>query len=114
MQEIKANGPIIVAMNASPELYYYKAGIFKSNVRKSEGKFEKNVKPWEYTNHAIVCVGWGQDEVEGKIIKYWILKNSWGTNWGENGYFKALRGEDMASIEAQGVFINPVYDGNSD
>ena len=113
MEEIQKNGPIIVAINASPELYYYKSGIYKSNVKKIEGKREKGVGPWEYTNHAIVCIGWGHDEIEGRKIKYWILKNSWGRDWGEDGYFKIIRGEDMASVEAQGVFINPMYDNDN-
>ena len=32
------------------------------------------------SNHAIVIVGW--DDAKGA----WLMKNSWGTNWGENGY----------------------------
>jgi len=110
MKEIKKNGPIIVAINATPELYYYKSGIFKSNVRKLEGKNEKGVKPWEYTNHAVTCIGWGEERIKSRKVKYWILKNSWGRDWGEGGYFKIVKGEDMASVEAQGVYINPLYD----
>lgn len=110
MKEIYHNGPIIVAINATPELYYYSDGIFHSEAKKSEGKFEKNVKPWEYTNHAVVCIGWGEDVVNDNIVKYWILKNSWGQTWGENGYFKMNRGTNMASVEAQGVYITPDLD----
>jgi cathepsin C len=110
MKEIYENGPIIVAINATPELYYYSKGIFHSDVKKTEGVFEKGVKPWESTNHAIVCVGWGEETVNEEIIKYWILKNSWGENWGENGYFKLKKGIDMASVEAQGVYLIPDID----
>ena len=105
MKEIYENGPIVVAMNASPELYYYSGGIFTSNARRTEGKYEKNVRPWEFTNHAVVCVGWGEEEVNGKIEKYWILKNSWGIKWGDNGYFKIKKG--LASVDAQAVFLTP-------
>jgi len=108
MNDIKTRVLIVVAINASPELYYYKEGIFKSTLKKIEGVFEKNVKPWEYTNHAVVCVGWGEEEIDGDLIKFWILKNSWGENWGENGYFKIIRGEDMGSVEAQGVYMNTI------
>jgi len=107
MREIFDNGPIIVALNATPELYYYSKGIFHSEAKKTEGKFEKNVKPWEYTNHAVVCLGWGEETINDNNVKYWILKNSWGTNWGDNGYFRLERGNNVASIEAQGVYINP-------
>jgi len=110
MKEIKENGPIVVAINATPELYYYSQGIFISNVRKIEGKFEKGVKPWEYTNHAVVCIGWGEEYIKGTIVKYWILKNSWGTNWGEDGYFRVIKGKNMMSVEAQGVYLNPLLE----
>lgn len=109
MEEIKKNGPIVVAINASPELYYYKEGIFKSNIRKTEGEFEKGVKPWEYTNHAVVCIGWGEETHNGEIVKFWILKNSWGQEWGEEGYFRMLRGKNIASVEAQGEYLTPEY-----
>lgn len=107
MEEIYKNGPIVVAINATPELYYYKEGIFHSDAKKTEGNFEKNVRPWEYTNHAVVIIGWGEEVINNKPEKYWIVKNSWGEQWGENGYFKITKGVNMASIEAQSVYIMP-------
>lgn len=105
--EIYKNGPIVVAINATPELYYYEKGIFHTDVKKIDGTEGKGVKPWEYTNHAVVCVGWGEETIDDEVVKYWILKNSWGDQWGENGYFKINRGTNMASIEAQGEFLTP-------
>jgi cathepsin C len=107
MREIYESGPIVVAINATPELYYYSNGVFHSEAKKAEGKFEKNVKPWEFTNHAVVCIGWGEEIVKDNVVKYWILKNSWGDAWGERGYFKLEKGIDMASVEAQAVFLEP-------
>ena len=108
MTEIYNNGPIVVAINASSDLYYYNKGIFTSDEIRKEGEYDKKVKEWEYTNHAVVCVGWGEDIIDGEKVKYWILKNSWGDDWGENGYFKTKRGVNMISIEAQGFYITPL------
>ena len=44
-------------------------------------------------NHAVVIVGWGSGYGNsGDYIDYWLIKNSWGTNWGENGYIRIKRG----------------------
>lgn len=48
--------------------------------------------------HAVALVGYGVDS--GK--KYWLLQNSWGASWGENGYVRFLRGVDLCSIETRG------------
>ena len=39
--------------------------------------------------HAVVIVGWGVENG----INYWIAQNSWGPNWGENGYFRIQFGQ---------------------
>lgn len=43
--------------------------------------------------HAVVIVGWGKtmvpnEEGQSEEIEYWIVRNSWGTDWGFDGYFK--------------------------
>merc|ERR1712023_175106 len=40
-------------------------------------------------DHGILCVGYGTEEG----TDYWLVKNSWGTVWGENGFGKLLRGK---------------------
>lgn len=112
MKEIYQNGPVVVALNASPDLYYYSTGVFITNPTKNlkQSNERDDIKPWMYTNHAVVCVGWGEAEHEGNLLKYWVLKNSWGEDWGEKGYFKFLRGKNLAGIENQAVFANPIID----
>ena len=54
-------------------------------------------------NHAIVIIGWGHDEKSGK--DYWIIRNSWDTWWGINGYGWIERGVDMCRIESYVYFV---------
>ena len=42
----------------------------------------------ERPNHSVLAVGWGT--LNG--LDYWLIRNSWGTGWGENGYMKVKRG----------------------
>merc|ERR550519_2213885 len=47
-----------------------------------------------HTNHAITLVGYGEENG----VKFWKIKNSWGTDWGEGGYGKILRGANYCGI----------------
>ena len=56
--------------------------------------------PFELTNHAVLAVGYGEEVTNAGIEKYWIVKNSWGESWGENGYVRIRRGTDEIAIES--------------
>lgn len=45
---------------------------------------------WENQNHSVVLVGWGYDEKTS--TKYWIVRNSYGPNWGMEGDFLVRKG----------------------
>merc|ERR1712230_248712 len=60
--------------------------------------------PWVKTTHAVVIVGWGESDDLGK---YWIVKNSWGSGWGENGYFRIERGTNAHAIESKPIAVIP-------
>jgi C1A family cysteine protease len=85
---LQTKGPILTAMNVYRDLYSYTTGIYKHTTNQLEG------------GHAIVIVGYG--EYNGKT--FWIVKNSWGESWGEEGYFKIFAGDsDIESIILQGA-----------
>ncbi|KAF4533276.1 hypothetical protein B566_EDAN010511 [Ephemera danica] len=47
--------------------------------------------------HAVKILGWGVED----DTPYWLVANSWNTDWGNGGFFKILRGEDHCGIEGQ-------------
>lgn len=72
------NGPLYVTFYVSSDFYSYRGGIY-SDSRRYCGS--------QYNNHAVLLVGYGSENG----YDYWILKNSWGTGFGEGGYFRMTR-----------------------
>ena len=59
----------------------------------------------DYTDHAVTMVGWGEENG----IEYWIVKNSYGTNWGEQGYFRIQMMEQQGVCNIQRYMYQPYY-----
>ena len=85
--EIVARGPIACGIDAGP-LETYKSGILKCPTNATT------------IDHIISLAGYGEEMVDGVLEKYWIGRNSWGTYWGELGWFKIRRGHNDCQIES--------------
>jgi len=104
MTEMYNNGPIVIAFECPSALFYYDGGVFDGECTgESESEDSPDVNPWEETNHAVIGVGWGVDNG----LKYWTIKNTWGSRWGEEGYFRIARGVDECAVESMSVWGTP-------
>jgi len=83
--EIMNNGPVEGALTVYEDFPTYKSGVYQHVHGKALG------------GHAIRILGWGVEEG----TPYWLIANSWNTDWGDNGYIKLLRGKDHCGIESQ-------------
>ena len=79
-------GPLAVALNANP-LQTYSSGVLDKTSAQC---------PTSGMNHAVTMVGYGYDS--SSKLDYWLVKNSWGKSWGENGYFRIRRGNGTCGI----------------
>ena len=99
IKEVYENGPIVASLEPDYGFMFYKSGIYHSpNVFAQKSQDSK--PEWEKVDHSMALVGWGEEEINDQIVKYWILQNSWGSSWGDKGYMKLLRGTDHLGIES--------------
>jgi len=84
-QAIAEGGPVEVAFNVYSDFENYAGGIYQHKSGSMVG------------GHAVKMVGWGVENG----VKYWKIANSWNPYWGENGYFRMIRGQDEGGIESQ-------------
>ncbi len=92
MNEIYKNGPIACGINAE-EILEYTGGVLDLPHK------------LKIINHIISVVGWGYDENTEK--QYWIIRNSWGSYWGEMGFIRLVLGENQLGIEKTCAFAIP-------
>jgi len=106
MKEIYARGPIACSF-AAPDTFMMKyAEISMQN----DGVF---VTHQHFTDkdvdHVMEVAGWGETK---SGMKYWVIRNSWGTYWGEMGWLKLQRGVDAMKSESAGCdWAIPTWDG---
>ena len=72
--------------------YFFLQGVFT-------GKCGTNL------DHGVVVVGYGTENG----VDYWLVRNSWGTGWGEDGYFKMERNVRRSSTGKCGIAMEASY-----
>ena len=91
-KEIMLNGPVQSMFIVYKDYFDYKNGIYSH-------KYGNDIIDY----HGVVIIGWGEENG----IKYWVIKNSLGENFGDKGYFKMKIGDDSGI--GQTAFCDDVY-----
>ncbi len=80
------HGPVSVAFQVVSDFRFYKSGVYSST---------ECLNGPNDVNHAVLAVGYG---IDNKGKDYYIIKNSWGPDWGKDGYFLIERNKNMCGI----------------
>jgi len=82
LQTAGVTGPVSVAIDASHSSFqFYSSGVYYEKACSSSA-----------LDHGVLMVGWGTDSTSK--ADFWIVKNSWGTDWGMSGYIEMSRNKN--------------------
>jgi len=87
MQEIHANGPLVIGFTVYEDFPTYKSGVYH------------HVSGSALGGHAVRVIGWGVEDG----AKYWLVANSWNNHWGDQGLFRIRRGVNECNFESDAV-----------
>jgi len=85
------NGPLSICVDAST-WQYYTSGIITHGCGDS-------------LDHCVQIVGWDVDSTSNPPIPYWIIRNSWGTDWGLDGYLWVERNKDECGVSDEATWV---------
>ena len=89
-----AKQPIAVAIEADTKYFQsYSSGVLTSSSCGTS------------LDHGVLTVGYGEENGQ----KYWLVKNSWGTSWGEQGYVKIARSDSTNDAGICGIAMDPSF-----
>lgn len=95
------SGPVTANIDATGSGFrHYAGGIYDAKDCLSDG---------DEVNHAVVVVGFGETEAGEK---FWVIRNTWGTMWGEDGYMRIARGSHVGSYGPCNLYVYADYPVN--
>jgi cathepsin C len=98
--EVLHNGPLVLGIEPTEDFMFYSEGIYRSPQKASAAQrvqaHSASAEEWEQVDHAVLLIGWGEEKGQN----YWKIQNSWGSDWGEDGFFRIIMGENDSGIES--------------
>ena len=89
-----AKQPVAVAISADTKYFQsYSSGVLTSSTC------------YTSLDHGVLAIGYGEENGQ----KYWLVKNSWGTSWGDQGYVKIGRSESTNNAGICGIAMDPSF-----
>ncbi|CAG2181980.1 unnamed protein product, partial [Oppiella nova] len=91
-------GPVAVTIDAGHQNFQlYTGGVYVDSACRND---------FQSLNHAVLAVGYGSERGQD----YWLIKNSWGAQWGAQGYIKMARNNNnQCGVATYGVYPTTVY-----
>ena len=94
LKEAVSQQPVSVAIEADTRVFQmYTSGVITGDACGTN------------LDHGVLVVGYGNEDG----VDYWLVKNSWGSSWGSEGYVKIERSDSTSSPGACGIAIQPSY-----
>jgi hypothetical protein len=88
--EIMAHGPVATGMCVAKAALNYTGGVLPASACAGCDKID----------HDVNLVGWGSGATaSGAEVPYWLVRNNWGSAWGEGGFFRIERGKNACALE---------------
>jgi cathepsin F len=87
LQASYEEGPLSICVDAAP-WQLYKSGIITKNCGTQ-------------LDHCVQITGWGSES----NVDYWIIRNSWGADWGESGYLRVERGKNLCGVAEEVTIV---------
>ncbi|KAH0888676.1 hypothetical protein HID58_051105 [Brassica napus] len=102
-QWVGSIGPVTVGFHVTNSFAFYEEGVYSSDECGDTTKlvFNSSFKcGGQDLNHFMLVVGYGIEDG----VPYWLIQNSWGTDWGEKGYIKVEMGKNMCGVAAYAAY----------
>ena len=91
-KELLKNGPVIAQMTVFTDFLTYKEGVY----HRTEDAFKFNGQ------HVVKIVGWDR---QGDGAEFWLVENTWGEDWGENGVVRVLASDKSTQLDFYGIGV---------